>query len=224
MSIATPPRPNLLPTAALVSLLVLLLGAAALFALSSTNEKSLTALARLDQLHAAQVAAVEARVNFKTQVQEWKNILLRGRNATDFASYRKRFQEHAVEVQTGLTAVEKQLAALGLDASGAARLITEHQTLGVTYEKALAGFRPEDATAPFAIDASIRGVDRKLNDDIDALARTVEQAAAAELKSFGETAADRYATLRKITLGIGGAAMLAAFWLVFQATRTTSAA
>ena len=222
MSTVAAPRPNLLPTAGLVSLFVLLLGATALFALSSTNDKSIAALARLAQLHAAQVSAVEAQVSFKTQVQEWKNILLRGRNAADFESYRQRFLARAADVRTGLAAVEKQLTALGLDASKVAPLLAEHQALATTYEKALTGFRADDATAPFTIDAAIRGVDRKLNDDIDALAHTVEQAAAAELKRYGESADARYATLRKITLGIGAAAVLAAFWLVFQATRAAA--
>ena len=216
-------RPNLLPIAGLVSLLVLVLGTAALFALSTTNEKSLAALDRFGRLHAAHVAAVETRVSFKTQVQEWKNILLRGRSSMDFETYRKRFQERGADVQAGLASLEKQLAALGLDAAAATRLRAEHRALGGSYEKALAGFQPEDATTPFAIDASVRGADRKLNDDIDALARTVEQAATADLKNFGDEAATRYATLRKINLGIGAIAVLLAFWLVFQTARLTRA-
>lgn len=223
MSITRPRHPNLLPTAALVSLFVLLLGAAALFALSYTNQKSTAALARLGQLHAAQVAAVEARVSFKTQVQEWKNILLRGRNAPDLASYRRHFERRGNEVQASLASLQQQLAALDLDPAPATRLLADHKKLVASYGEALAGFRPEESDAPFAVDARIRGVDRHLNDDIDALANRVEQAAVEELGAFSEAAARRYATLRKFTLGIGAAAVLAAFWLVFQATRAMPA-
>ncbi len=212
-------QPKLLPVAGLVSLLVLGLGAVALFSLSFTNAKSVAALVRLDRLHRAELAAVEARVSFKTQVQEWKNILLRGRDASDFAAYRQRFDRSAAEVQSGLAALEQQLGELGLEGAIAGRLRDEHRALGTAYEKALTNYRNE-AGAAFAVDAAVRGIDRKLNDDIDALSRTVEQAAAAELSGFGAAAAARYATLRKITLGVAAAAVLAAFWLVFQATRT----
>lgn len=216
---AVPRHPNLLPIAGLVSVLVLLLGSSALFALSYTNQKSTAALTRLGQLHAAQVAAVETRVSFKTQVQEWKNILLRGRDAADFQTYHGRFRQRGADVQAGLAAIQQQLASLALDHGVVAPLLAAHQALGAAYETALADFRPTAPDAPFAIDARIRGADRKLNDDIDALATTVERAAAAELKACGENAIARYATLRRVTLAIATAAVLAAFWLVYRATR-----
>ena len=223
MNATASPRPNLLTAAAFVSLLVLLLGATGLFALSYTNTKSAAALARIDSLHAAQLSAVEARVSFKTQVQEWKNVLLRGRNAADYKIYLGRFEERAAEVQAGLATMEKQLAALDLDAAPASRLIADHATLLAAYRQALAGYQPDNPAAPFAVDAAIRGIDRKLNDDIDALAHTVEQSAAAELKATAAGAAGRYAALRQATLIVGALAVLAAFWLVFQANRTARA-
>jgi len=220
MSAALSDRPNLLPASALVGLLVLLLGATGLFALSYTNTQSAAALARLDQLHAAQLAAVATQVAFKTQVQEWKNLLLRGRDAADLTAYRARFEQRAAEVQAGLDGLKKQLAVLGLDAAAAAVLRHEHAALGEAYRRALDNYRPAEAGASFAVDAAVRGIDRKLNDDIDALARTVEETAASELKAVGVAADGRYGVLRKVTLGAGALAVLAAFSLVFQVRRT----
>ncbi len=219
MNPAAASRPNLLPTAAFVSLLVLALGGAALFALGYTNRKSAAALERLDRLRAAHITAVEARVSFKTQVQEWKNILLRGRDPADFRSYRDRFEQRSSDVEKDLASLSGQLAALGLDGSATTSLLAEHQKLGAAYAQALANFQPGAPDAPFAADAAVRGIDRKLNDDIDALSRTIEQATAAELKTFGAAADERYATLHRLTLGLGAVAVLAAFWLVFQARR-----
>ena len=223
MNAAGTTRPNLLTAAAFVSLLVLLLGATGLFALSYTNTKSAAALARIDSLHTAQLAAVEAQVSFKTQVQEWKNVLLRGRQTADFKTYRDRFEQRAAEVQADLAAAEKQLVALGVDATAASRLRTDHAALLAAYRQALAGYQPDNPAAPFAVDATIRGIDRKLNDDIDALARAVEQTSATELKAVGVDAAARYAALRQATLVVGALAVLAAFWLVFQANRAARA-
>lgn len=216
-------RPNLLPAAALASLLVLLLGATGLFTLGYTNTRAAAALARIDALHAAQLAAVGAQVSFKTQVQEWKNLLLRGRNAADYQTYREHFEQRAADVQSGLAAVERQLAALGLEATAATRLLADHAALLQAYRQALTGYRPADPGAPFAVDAAVRGIDRKLNDDIDALAHTVEQTAAAELKALAAGATGRYAALRRVTLGASALAVLAAFWLVFQANRAARA-
>lgn len=213
------PRPNLLPTAAFVSLLVLAFGAAALFALSFTNRQSGLALERLGRFHTAQLTAFEARVNFKTQVQEWKNVLLRSRSLVDRQTYRQRFQASATAVAKDLASLPDQLTALGIDAAPARQLVEEHQKLGAAYDRALASFQPESSEGPFATDAEVRGIDRKLNDELDQLAHRIEQAEDAEFKSFGATAAERYALLRRVTLGVGAVTMLAAFWLVFQVRR-----
>ncbi|MES2692974.1 MAG: hypothetical protein V4773_05830 [Verrucomicrobiota bacterium] len=215
----TSARPNLLRPAALVSLLIFILGATGLFALSYANRQSAAALDRLSAMHAARVAAVGAQVSFKTQVQEWKNILLRGQVAADLQSHRERFDARAADVQAGLRTVETHLKTLGLDAATATRLASEHTTLLETYRRALGDFRPEDPRAPFTTDRAVRGIDRKLNDDIDALARDVEQTASEELAAFTAASSARYATLRKTTLGVSVVAVLAALWLVFQANR-----
>ena len=109
-----------------------------------------------------------------------------------------------------------QLTRLGLDASPAVRLLADHAALGSSYRKALSAFRPDD---PFATDAAVRGIDRKLNDGIDALANSVNAEAAAEIRRFGAAGSERYGALRKVTFALGGLTMLAAFWLVFKASR-----
>jgi hypothetical protein len=216
-------RPPLLPIAALVSLLVFLLGAAGLFALGYHNTQSAIALERLNQLHAAHVTAVKVQVNFKTQVQEWKNVLLRGSSAADYATYFGRFEQREADVQAGLAMLRTDLIRLGLDGTTATQLAAEHAALGAAYRQALTGYRAVEPASGFAVDASIRGIDRKLNDAIDALAQTAEAAAATELTDFRTQAAARYATLRQVILVLGGLTVLAAFWLVFQAARSRAA-
>lgn len=217
-------RPNLLRPAAIVSLLILALAVTSLFALSHTNTRSAADSTRLAALHAAQVAAVGAQVDFKTQVQEWKNILLRGQDPKDLKNHRERFDARAAAVQTGLRAVETQLKTLALETATAARLASEHAALLETYRKALGEYRPADPQSPFAVDRAVRGIDRKLNDEIDALARHVEQTADKELAAFTVAAAERYGALRRVTVGVAAVAVLAALWLVFQASRATRAA
>ncbi|HWA87908.1 MAG TPA: hypothetical protein VG710_16885 [Opitutus sp.] len=224
MPSATASSPRLLPTAGLVSLLVLLLSATALFALSYSHAKSAAALERIGLLRQAQVDAVKVQVNFKTQVQEWKDVLLRGHGPADYAAYWSDFEQRETAVRDGLMALQAELAGLGLDASGPKRLVEAHAALGAAYRKAIAGYQRSERDSTFAVDASVRGIDRQLNQDIDALAQTMHVESEKELKAFFERGEASYAALRKIVLGLAGLTVLVAFWLVFQTARSTTAA
>ena len=220
---ASTPSSRLLPTAGLVSLLVLLLGATALFALSYGHAKSAAALERIGLLRQAQIDAVKVQVNFKTQVQEWKDVLLRGHQPADYTTYWSHFEQRETAVREGLTVLQGELARLGLDAAEAKRLVEAHAALGAAYRRAIAGYRRDDRDSTFAVDASIRGIDRQLNQDIDALAQVVHAESEKELSAFYERGEASYAALRKIVLALAGLTVLAAFWLVFQAARSAAA-
>ena len=77
----------------------------------------------------------------------------------------------------------------------------------------------DDPASAFAVDAAVRGRDRQLGDDIDALAAHVADIAAKELQAAAEASAALYASLRKAVLIIGTLAVLSALWLVFAANR-----
>lgn len=212
-------RPQLLPVAALVSLLVLLLGAAGLFSLHYAHARELAALDRQTRLDELRTRALEAQISFKTQVQEWKNVLLRGTDAEAYARHWASFEKHESAVQAGLAAVEAQAGALHLSGVQIAGLDAAHRALGAEYRAALATWTREDATGAFRVDATMRGRDRKLGTDVDALADAVGEIAARELRVIGEDAAALYAGLRKAVMSVATLAVLAALWLVFLANR-----
>lgn len=223
MSAAT--RPSLLPVAGFVSLLVLLLAATGLFALHDTNRRASDAFAKLGAVEDSLVVALRTRAAFKTQVQEWKNILLRGHDAAELAIIRGKFEREETIVREGLETLGRDLPAL--DASGPAAiqgdpaaLRDEHARLGDVYRAALANFKPSgDADAIHRIDASVRGVDRDLSDALDTLAASVEAVAAAELRAIELAAANRYEALRRISWIVASVAVLASLLLVFRANR-----
>lgn len=59
----------------------------------------------LDSSKSVMQEVATANVEFKTQVQEWKNILLRGNDPESFEKYKKQFQENANAVQQRLKKV-----------------------------------------------------------------------------------------------------------------------
>lgn len=220
-------RPSLLPVAAFVSLLVLLLGATGLFALHHTNQKIAADLARLDATEDALLLVVRARASFKTQVQEWKNILLRGRGPADLAAFRSRFDAEESAVAADLARLVRRIPALELDATATPgldiatleSLVAEHAALGAAYRAALIDYDPADDTAPFRTDTAVRGLDRPLSDRLDALAESFERLATDELRTLTTRAAARHEALRRITWIVTSLAVLASLWLCFRATR-----
>lgn len=221
---ATPARPSLLPIAALVSLLVVGLGVTGLFSLHYSKARAAADLARLEALNRAHLGAVHARADFKTQIQEWKNILLRGANPADLAAYRSGFEQQEAAVHTQLEELARALPLLQpAPPIDVADLLAEHARLGAAYRATLASFTPADPGAAQRADAAVRGLDRTLSAKLDAVSETFSRAVAAELQSNAAAAAGRYESMRQLVLIVATVAIVAALFLVFAANRAARA-
>ncbi|MCF7752257.1 HAMP domain-containing protein [Bacillus subtilis subsp. subtilis] len=122
--------------------------------------------------HNAQAEALQRE--FRLQVQEWKNVLIRG---TD-ASLRERHLA-AFDAQGGKArALANALA--GSDDAGTARLVAQflaqHATLQKDYHAALAAFAAS-GYSPLEGDALVRGKDRALGVTLDALGQHTAEVA-----------------------------------------------
>jgi methyl-accepting chemotaxis protein len=123
----------------------------------------------------------ELQVNFKKQVQAWKDILLRGRDDAALEKYSAEFhtQAAAVDAETEALAgvVKDERARTSLQDFG-----REHQQLDSEYERGLQGYRASRDFA--AADTAVKGKDRQPTDTLDGvvarLATLAEQAPAAE--------------------------------------------
>ncbi len=164
-------RRTLVQLASLLLLTLLASGLLALFSVWSLNATHLR-----NQRHLADVATMvelgrTTQVRFKTQVQEWKNLLLRGADPADRQIYLAAF--HADELETHV--MLRQLAQRGEPAAGfglaaeVAQIDAAHATLGTAYAAALAVADPVHWDAQH-IDRAMRGFDRPINQRLDALA------------------------------------------------------
>jgi hypothetical protein len=138
-----------------------------------------------------------AQTLFKIQVQEWKNVLLRGAVQADLVRYFDSFKAHETHVQKRLDSLATRADHLGLkDIVRIARsLAEEHRALGQAYRAALAKV-PATGWNPFAIDRSVRGIDRKLNEDLDQVATTLLEETERRRVEAARQEANRYQNLR----------------------------
>lgn len=119
-----------------------------------------------------------AAVAFKTQVQEWKNILIRGNQEQEFSRYEKAFLEKEKVVQerlkTALGTLKTHPENAGLIAD-IEKLIQDHADLGSTYKTALGSFDKNDPQAGKKVDVAVKGRDRAATESIAKVVATFEK-------------------------------------------------
>lgn len=207
-------RKNLLVLAGLLAVVLLANGVVSLFALQYSNENHLADLRTLRQITAALETARSAQVDFKKQVQEWKDMLLRGSNPQDFAKYHAAFENEEQQVREKLTSLAALTKELQLSIPEIEQVSKAHETLGVEYRKALADYRNDDASAR-AADRKVRGIDRAPTDEMDTIVDRIHSRADELSKQIAGQTVARYRTLRMVC--IGGTAAGVVLVLIFLA-------
>jgi methyl-accepting chemotaxis protein len=144
------------PVLASFFLLVLLNGASIL--------KSFTLLNAFDELENTLVQS-ERDVNdvlsaFKTQVQEWKNVLLRGHNKADREKYWGRFKQRESDIQTKFRAM-LQNEVISNEAKAEIRQFQKaHNIMATKYREGYDAFVNSGFNAKVG-DSYVRGIDRE---------------------------------------------------------------
>lgn len=208
----------------LVGVLVVV-GLLSLFSIWSVNRAWNRGIAETEGLREAARLGTQAQVEFKIQVQEWKNILLRGAEADELSHYRTAFRSRRERVDEVLAQLSEEIAALALP--GHARelvsLKRDFGALGDTYDKALAEVLAERDHLPLAdagrIDRQVRGIDRALEQRLDALSDTLSDLAATQRKALSVEMRNRYDTLRTTLLTVLTTALVLVGLALFGALR-----
>jgi hypothetical protein len=188
-------RATLIRLGGLLLLLILINSLAGLAAVRYTKQAALQDLGMLAQIEQAQAQAQSALVHFKTQVQEWKNILLRGDEPDDLARYRAAFSREIEIVEQSLRALAADAAAAGLVNIATDEVIEAHQALKREYETALSDFIARQGADPRRTDAEVRGIDRELSEMIDQISASAAEQAARLRAEITRSATERYDTL-----------------------------
>ncbi|MFA6314072.1 MAG: methyl-accepting chemotaxis protein [Sterolibacterium sp.] len=151
---------KLLLLAVTSSALLLLLSAVGIFEMRSMAGENSHGL-RAAKTESEAVQAVEnAQAHFKTQVQEWKNILIRGNDPANFDKHTAQFTEEETKVQGYLGSATGLMKERGIAVDDVEKVKKAHLELGSRYRDALKQFDRADKNAGKEVDKLVKGMDR----------------------------------------------------------------
>ena len=176
----------------------------------------LTSAIATDAMERAQLdAARSGQVHFKTQVQEWKNVLLRGMDPEDYEKHLAAFNAEEAIVRAELEKVKKFQLEANDDTSITSTLIAQHAALGQRYRAALPHYDRRTLASIRVVDSMLRGLDRAPVTAFEAIVDRESADADSTLAHDGREAEAAYARMRVgflilllVSIGVAGFASL----------------
>ncbi len=175
-----------------MSLMLVAVGGYLLMGLSTTNGAMVT---NLDTARAyTQVVgdADDVAILFKKQVQEWKDLLLRGYKAEDYAKYKGNFEKQEANVQQSGQELKKTMLTLKLDTSKVDAFLAKHSELGQRYRDALKQFAAGDIQSAHVVDSLVRGMDREPTNLVESIAEDARKQELTEMAAMASAAGAKY--------------------------------
>ncbi|BEU95972.1 HAMP domain-containing protein [Acidovorax sp. DW039] len=163
-----------LPLAFLAALLLLMM--AALFGIQQLNQALAVYETTVAQNFEHERRAATMLQDFKVQVQEWKNVLLRGKDSAQRERYWNAFLKQEQAVAQAATQLMTDLhSGPALDKVRA--FAQAHERMGLAYRKGYEAFRAADHD-PQAGDKAVQGMDREPSQLLDQAGDLIAKASA----------------------------------------------
>ena len=121
--------------------------------------------------------ARDAQVEFKIQVQEWKNVLLRGNSKDNFDKYYNQFIQSNNNVQDKLLKLKESMKNSSLDTTAVDTLMLNHKELFDKYSIAIKSYDINNSESYKTVDELVSGLDRQTTSDMDSLVESIESKA-----------------------------------------------
>ncbi len=152
-----------------LAVIAMVIGLVGYYGVTQTGNLAHNALGQGEQ-HARMLdLARESQVIFKIQVQEWKNILIRGGDRAMFEKYTQAFASEGRRTQETLAKLKKLMEERQYSTTTVDQCIAAHAALGPTYQEALKSFDPAKPASAQAVDKLVKGMDRAPTEAIDKL-------------------------------------------------------
>ncbi|OPJ57498.1 methyl-accepting chemotaxis protein [Clostridium chromiireducens] len=124
--------------------------------------------------------ARQAQVDFKKQVQEWKDTLLRGNDPESFKKYHSQFSQEYEKVQGQLLKLKADMNKHGMDTALVDSVLSSHKDMYGKYNKAIESYDSNNIESYHIVDGLVKGIDRKTTDDMDSLVKQIQDSASTE--------------------------------------------
>lgn len=168
---------------------------------------------KVANLNAAQASVLRIESHFKIQVQEWKNVLLRGKDPEKLAKYWKGFEKEEAHVSTEAIALQSALPA-GKAKDLLGDFATAHKQLGEGYRKGLAAFKEANADSSIG-DKAVTGIDRAPTETLNKVVEEIVQQAK-EASVAADSQAKNSTLIAVVVIALAIAGGLAMFALMIQ--------
>ncbi|MGZ3158664.1 MAG: methyl-accepting chemotaxis protein [Burkholderiaceae bacterium] len=169
--------------------------------LGASNAEEAEALHRASMLTSAVDTARLAQVQFKKQVQEWKDTLLRGNDPAAFEKHSQAFKKESDASNESLMKLKDLFGKLGLDQGLVQDSIKVHDELGTQYLEALKQYDQDDKNSAHVVDGLVKGMDRAPTEKFNQIvAYVVDQSNQASTKAESDAAAN-YSAARMWLIG-----------------------
>jgi methyl-accepting chemotaxis protein len=121
--------------------------------------------------------------DFKTQVQEWKNVLLRGHNQDDRSKYWDRFVSKEQEIQSSLKSLLTSESIQADTKKDIRNFLAAHQLMAEKYRDGYQAFIDSNFDHKLG-DAAVRGIDREPAKLLNAITNTIAERAKLALETL----------------------------------------
>jgi len=173
-----------------------------LFSIWSINHAYLDGEKLIQDNNKIEYGVLKAQIHFKIQVQEWKNILLRGQNNKEKIFYFSEFENQESKVIYHLRQSQKQCATIyNKDTCQSIENVRfKHENLGRIYREKLSQGSLENYEGMKKIDDSLKGIDRSTEKDIDSIFSKFSKIKDQKVVNTKSAIESRYLILRKFIL------------------------
>jgi methyl-accepting chemotaxis protein-1 (serine sensor receptor) len=213
-------RRRLLALEATVAFILIVIVLIAVYGMHRLDTTVVANQGEIDRLGEMADDARVAQVTFKNQVQEWKDVLLRGYNAADFKTYHEAFEARRADVRQQLDGLALEAAALDYPAAEIEALKAQHAALNAAYDEALTAFKAEDPLSVRIVDAHVRGKDRPITTAFNVFVVHVKDFTdrrRTQLRQETAAVASGMRSMLFVSLAIGLAVLLAVAYLAMRA-------
>jgi len=158
-----------------IIMMILLLGLG-YFSLEKMDEFSLKQMKKVENVNTISSDALLATVLFKKQVQEWKNMLIRGHKPKDYDKYSRQFESTRLAVIDKVNKIINESNQQPKLQKVAQEFLAEHEKLTVQYHNAIPLLlKRKDGLGYRDVDIQVRGIDRAPTTLIESVKKIAEK-------------------------------------------------